>query len=80
MKRRRREKLPKWKYEHDCRKCDNIREIHDPAKGRDGDYCVACLERADKRLPSPVHTDETNRVLRCECFIPIPEDGEEANT
>lgn len=40
---RRREKLPKWRYEFDCRKCDNIREVHDPRKGRDGDYCIPCI-------------------------------------
>ena len=40
MIRRRKSKLPKWRYEFDCRKCDNIREIHDPSKHRDGDYCV----------------------------------------
>lgn len=50
---RRREKLPKWRYEFDCRKCDNIREIHDPRKGRDGDYCIPCIERMDSRRPSP---------------------------
>lgn len=76
--RRRREKPPKWKIEHDCRKCDNIREIHDPKKRRDGDYCIACLERREKRLPSPVLRDEINRVLRCECFTHIQEDDTEA--
>ena len=30
MIRRRKSKLPKWRYEFDCRKCDNIREILDP--------------------------------------------------
>jgi hypothetical protein len=76
--RQRRERPPKWKYEFDCRKCDNIQEIHDPKRRRDGDYCIACLERADKRIPSPIHADEENRVLRCDCFTPIPEDDTEA--
>lgn len=67
---RRREKLPKWRYEFDCRKCDNIREVHDPRKGRDGDYCIPCIERMDSRRPSPIHADEKERVLRCECFTP----------
>lgn len=71
---RRREKLPKWRYEFDCRKCDNIREVHDPRKGRDGDYCIPCIEHMDSRRPSPIHADEKERVLRCECFTPIPEE------
>lgn len=78
MIRRRKSKLPKWRYEFDCRKCDNIREIHDPRKHRDGDYCVPCIERNDAGLPSPIRAYEKERVLRCECFTPIPEDGEEA--
>ena len=49
MIRRRKSNLPKWRYEFDCRKCDNIREVH---------------------------ADEKERVLRCECFTPIPEDEE----
>lgn len=74
MIRRRKSNLPKWRYEFDCRKCDNIREVHDPRKGRDGDYCIPCIERMDSRRPSPIHADEKERVLRCECFTPIPED------
>ena len=76
MVRRRKSNLPKWRYEFDCRKCDNIREVHDPRKGRDGDYCIPCIERMDSRRPSPIHADEKERVLRCECFTPIPEDEE----
>ena len=76
MIRRRKSNLPKWRYEFDCRKCDNIREVHDPRKGRDGDYCIPCIERMDSRRPSPIHADEKERVLRCECFTPIPEDEE----
>ena len=49
MVRRRKSNLPKWRYEFDCRKCDNIREVHDPRKGRDGDYCIPCIERMDSR-------------------------------
>lgn len=76
MVRRRKSNLPKWRYEFDCRKCDNIREVHDPRKGRDGDYCIPCIERMDSRRRSPIHADEKERVLRCECFTPIPEDEE----
>lgn len=64
MVRRRKSNLPKWRYEFDCRKCDNIREVHDPRKGRDGDYCIPCIERMDSRRPSPIHADEKERVLR----------------
>lgn len=78
--RRRKERPPKWEYENDCRKCDNIRELHDSKKRRDGDYCIVCLERREKRLPSPVHRDEIKRVVRCECFTPIPEDETEAKS
>ena len=35
-----------------------------------------CIERMDSRRPSPIHADEKERVLRCECFTPIPEDEE----
>lgn len=76
MVRRRKSNLPKWRYEFDCRKCDNIREVHDPSKRRDGDYCIPFIERIDSRRPSPIHADEKERVLRCECFTPIPEDEE----
>jgi hypothetical protein len=31
----------------------------------------------DSRRPSPIHEDEKERVLRCECFTPITEDEEE---
>ena len=58
MVRRRKSNLTKWRYEFDCRKCDNIREVHDPRKGRDGDYCIPCIERMDSRRPSPIHADE----------------------
>lgn len=58
MVRRKKSKLPKWRYEFDCRKCDNIREVHDPHKGRDGDYCIPCIERMDSRRTSPIHADE----------------------
>ena len=58
MVRRRKSNLPKWRYEFDCRKCDNIREVHDPRKGRDGDYCIPCIERMDSRRRSPIHADE----------------------
>ena len=48
MVRRRKSNLPKWRYEFDCRKCDNIREVHDPRKGRDGDYCIPCREPSER--------------------------------
>lgn len=38
--------------------------------------CLADKWRMDSRRPSPIHADEKERVLRCECFTPIPEDEE----
>ena len=69
--RKRKPKAPPWTYAFKCAKCDNIREIHDPAHNRDGDYCVACIERADAGLPGPIHADERDRVVRCDRFTPI---------
>ena len=63
MVRRRKSNLPKWRYEFDCRKCDNIREVHDPRKGRDGDYCIPCIERMDSRRPSPIPVSYTHLTL-----------------
>ncbi len=37
---------------------------------------IPCIEHMDSRRPSPIHADEKERVLRCECFTPIPEDEE----
>lgn len=70
---RRKKERPKWRYDFNCRKCDNIQEIHDNRKNRHGDYCIACIERADAGLPSPIHADEADRVVRCDCFKAIPE-------
>lgn len=39
------------------------------------DYRVACIERADADLPSPIHADD-DRVVRCDCFEAIPEEGD----
>jgi hypothetical protein len=73
---RRRKNLPKWRYDFNCRKCDNIHFIDDPARGRLGDYCVACVEAFDQGRPNPIHADD-DRVVRCDCFRPIPEPEEE---
>ena len=59
MIRRRKSNLPKWRYEFDCRKCDNIREVHDPRKGRDGDYCVL---RCECFTPIPEDEEEKNEL------------------
>jgi hypothetical protein len=40
-----------------------------------GVYCIACIERADAGLPSPIHADD-DRVVRCDCFEAIPEEGD----
>lgn len=73
---RRCKNLPKWRYDFNCRKCDNIQFIDDPARGRLGDYCVACVEAFDQGRPDPIHADD-DRVVRCDCFRPIPEPEEE---
>ena len=59
---RRRKNLPKWRYDFNCRKCDNIQFIDDPARGRLGDYCVACVEAFDHGRPNPIHADD-DRVV-----------------
>lgn len=46
------------------------------ARGRLGDYCVACVEAFDQGRPNPIHADD-DRVVRCDCFRPIPEPEEE---
>ena len=45
-------------------------------RGRLGDYCVACVEAFDQGRPNPIHADD-DRVVRCDCFRPIPEPEEE---
>lgn len=30
----------------------------------------------DAGLPGPIHADEEDRVVRCDCYEPIPEEGE----
>jgi len=53
-----------------------IQFINDPTRGRLGDYCVACVEAFDQGRPDPIHADD-DRVVRCDCFRPIPEPEEE---
>lgn len=55
---------------------DEYLVLKDDAKGREGDYCVKAVERADAGLPGPIHADEEDRVVRCDCYEPIPEEGE----
>nr|DAR98231.1 MAG TPA: hypothetical protein [Caudoviricetes sp.] len=74
--RRRKPALPKWKYAFSCRNCQNVQFIKDDAKGREGDYCVKAVERADAGLPGPIRADEEDRVVRCDCYEPIPEEGD----
>lgn len=66
----------KWKYAFSCRNCQNVQFIKDDTKGREGDYCVKAVERAGAGLPGPIHADEEDRVVRCDCYEPIPEEGE----
>lgn len=67
--------LPKWKYDFSCKKCRHIQYVKDKAKRRDGDYCIKFIERTDADLPSPIHADD-DRVVRCDCFETIPEEGD----
>ena len=75
---RRKKDLPKWRYDFNCRKCDNVQFINDPEHGRLGDYCVACVEAFDQGRPDPIHADD-DRVVRCDCFRPIPEEQKEGD-
>jgi len=59
---RRKKNLPKWRYDFNCRKCDNVQFINDPEHGRLGDYCVACVEAFDQGRPDPIHADD-DRVV-----------------
>lgn len=61
-----------------CRDCRHVQFIKDEAKGREGDYCVKSIERADAGLPGPIHADEADRVVRCDCYEPIPKEGDPA--
>lgn len=76
--RRRKPSLPKWKYAFSCRDCRHVQFIKDEAKGREGDYCVKSIERADAGLPGPIHADGDDRVVRCDCYEPIPKEGDQA--
>lgn len=79
MVRRRKSNLPKWRYEFDCRKCDNIREVHDPRKGRDGDYCIPCIERMDSRRQSPRRRKRARPPLRVLYTYPGGRGGRKMN-
>lgn len=57
--RRRKPALPKWKYAFSCLNCQNVQFIKNDAKGREGDYCVKAVKRADAGLPCNP-TDESD--------------------
>lgn len=71
---RRRKNLPKWRYDFNCRKCDNIQFIDDPraAAWATTAWRVRVL---DQGRPNPIHAGRRPRV-RCDCFRPIPEPEE----
>ena len=123
---RRKKDLPKWRYDFNCRKCDNVQFINDPEHGRlddwwwlvtpyagyagrarivytggSLDFNGACygdsgvrpaffaesgiilesdggeaVEAFDQGRPDPIHADD-DRVVRCDCFRPIPEEQKE---
>lgn len=55
--------------------CIDPDEIPSTAENAENlEEAICCFIR-----PSPIHADEKERVLRCECFTPIPEDEEGEN-
>lgn len=73
--RKEKQKLSKWQYAFSCEKCRYIQYIKDKKKQRDGDYCIKTIERIGAGLSSPIHADD-DRVVRCDCFEAIPEEGD----
>lgn len=75
---------PKWQYDFDCRKCDQLREVHDDSKSRHGYYCIPAIEAVDKRPAGwtpfdssgalkpddtgTIHADD-DRHVRCDRFV-----------
>ena len=53
----------KWRYDFDCSNCSMIQYINDPKHHREGNYCIAHIERGS----SPIHADD-DFVLRCDCY------------
>ena len=74
---RRRKNLPKWRYDFNCRKCDNIQFIDDPARGRLGDYCVACVEAFDQGAEPDPRRRRPRRPARLLSADPRPEEEEQ---
>lgn len=75
---------PKWVYDFDCDVCENLQYVNDPAKHRDGLYCIPVIEAVDRRPADwtpfnpdgsikesdtgTIHADEHDRHVRCDCF------------
>lgn len=53
-------KLPRWRYDFDCRKCSQVQHIKDEV--RDGMYCMPTVLGLD-----PMHADD-DRVVRCDYY------------
>ncbi len=53
-------KLPRWRYDFDCRKCSHIKHVKDDV--RDGMYCMPTVLGKD-----PIHADD-DRVVRCDYY------------
>lgn len=51
-----------WKYDFDCRRCEQIRYVKD--KIRDGNYCIPIMTGQPN-----IHADD-DRVVRCDGFRP----------
>ncbi len=74
---------PRWVYDFDCKECEKLQYVKDPDKHRDGLYCIPSIEIVDRRpadwtpfnpdgslKPSdgPIHADEHDRTVRCDCY------------
>lgn len=74
---------PRWAYDFDCNECENLQPVVDPEKKRNGIYCIPMIEMEDNRpagwtpfnpdgslKPSdgPIHADEHDRHIRCDCY------------
>ena len=64
--RRRKPKLPKWKYAFSCRDCRHVQFIKDEAKGREGDYGFTVTDATERRgeKPEGVAVELADAVIR----------------
>lgn len=73
----------KWVYDFNCDLCENLQYVKQPEKKRDGLYCIPTIRRVDmrpadwtpfnpdgtlKESDGPIHADEHDRYVRCDCY------------